>query len=135
VRFHISDVLSITHGRLVSTRHMDGIYDICNFLTGDNIFTHQLPRVISECKGWLLTLHPALHELPLVTDEEILAMKLVSGKPAEWWRLWVQAQIEHFGEYLDVEPMPKDIHEFKDPIAEAVEMVGKDRVIVAKERK
>jgi len=42
--FHISDILSITDGRLVSTRHMDGIYEILNFMTGDNLFTHQLPR-------------------------------------------------------------------------------------------
>jgi hypothetical protein len=27
-QFHISDVLSITTGRLVSTRHMTGVYDL-----------------------------------------------------------------------------------------------------------
>jgi len=52
--FHIGDVLSITHGRLVSPRHMDGIYDILNFMTGD-----QIPRATEECREPLLRQHPA----------------------------------------------------------------------------
>ena len=32
---------------------MDGIYDILNFLTGDNLYTHQLPRAMRECEPWL----------------------------------------------------------------------------------
>lgn len=58
--FHISDVLSVTTGRLVSSRHTEGIYDILNFLTNDKLFTHQLPRAMKECKPWLATLFPAL---------------------------------------------------------------------------
>lgn len=132
--FHLSDILSVTHDRLFSTRHMEGVYDICNFMTQDNLFTHQLPRVHAECKAHLLALHPQLNELSLVTDEEILAMKLVNGRPAEWWKPWLDTQIARFGEYLDVTPIPKGIHEYKDPIAEAVEMVGSDRVIVVGEK-
>jgi hypothetical protein len=58
--FHISDVLSITTGRLVSSRHMEGIYDILNFLTGDELLTHQLPRAAKECEPWLKTQFPQL---------------------------------------------------------------------------
>ncbi len=131
--FHLSDILSITHDRLFSTRHMDGVYDICNFLTQDNLFTHQLPRVHAECKAWLLQLHPQLNEIPLVTDADILAMKLENGKPAQWWIPWLERQIEKYGEHLEVTPIPKGIHEYKNPITEAVEMVemmGPDKVIV-----
>ena len=49
--FHIGDILSVTTGRLVSPRRMDGVYDILNFMTGDNLFTHQLPRAARECAG------------------------------------------------------------------------------------
>jgi hypothetical protein len=35
--FHLGDVLTITTGRLVSPRHMDGVYDVLNFMTGDNL--------------------------------------------------------------------------------------------------
>ena len=58
--FHISDVLSVATGRLVSSRHMDGIYEILNFLTGDSLFTHQLPRAMNECKSWLRSTFPML---------------------------------------------------------------------------
>lgn len=51
--FHIGDILSITTGRLVSPRHIDGVYDILNWMTGDNLFTHQLPRAAGECAEWL----------------------------------------------------------------------------------
>ena len=62
-KFHLGDVLSITTGRLVSPRHMDGVYDILNFMTGDNLFTHQLPRASDECKPHLLAQFPQLAEV------------------------------------------------------------------------
>lgn len=58
--FHISDVLTITTGRLVSTRHMEGVYEILNYMTGDNLFTHQLPRAGKECAPVLCALYPEL---------------------------------------------------------------------------
>lgn len=131
-KFHLGAILSVTHDRLVALRHIEEIYEICNFLTQDNLFTHQLPRVHKECKAHLLALHPQLSDLPLVTDEDIHAMKLVNGKPAQWWKPWLDAQVSRFGEYLEVTPIPKGIHEYKDPIQEAIDMVGADRVITIK---
>lgn len=58
--FHISDVLTVTTGRLVSARHMDGVYDILNFLTGDELYTHQLPRAMRECEAFLRIQFPDL---------------------------------------------------------------------------
>lgn len=58
--FHLGDVLSITDGRMMSPRHMDGIYDILSFMTGDSLFTHQLPRAMKECQPFLLKQHPQL---------------------------------------------------------------------------
>ncbi len=62
-KFHLGDVLSITTQRLVSPRHMVGVYDILNFMTGDNLFTHQLPRAANECKPYLLEQFPKLAEV------------------------------------------------------------------------
>src|SRR3990167_2376272 len=59
-QFHLGDVLSITTGRLVSPRHIDGVYDILNFMTGDNLFTHTLPRASDECKPYLVAQFPQL---------------------------------------------------------------------------
>lgn len=42
--FHIGDVLSAMTGTLVSPRHIGGVYDVLNWMTGESLMTHQLPR-------------------------------------------------------------------------------------------
>ena len=57
-QFHLGDVLSVTSDFLLSPRKIDGVYDILNYMTGDDLYTHQLPRASKECKPWLLRKHP-----------------------------------------------------------------------------
>ncbi len=117
-QFHIGDVLSVTTGHLVSPRHMDGIYDILNFMTGDNLFTHQLPRASDECKPHLLEQHPQLNDVD------------ASGVTSENWQKWLDQQVARFGEKLSVRPIPEGRHEFRNPLDEATEMMGStDKVI------
>src|SRR3990167_6769223 len=52
-RFHIGDVLSITTGRLVSPRGIEGIYDILGYMTDDSPYTTQLGRFAEECLPYL----------------------------------------------------------------------------------
>jgi len=92
-QFHISGVLSVTTGHLVSPRHMDGIYDILNFMTGDNLFTHQLPRASDECKPYLLKQHPQLKDVD------------ASGVTPENWPKRLDQQVARFGENLTVCPI------------------------------
>lgn len=115
--FHIGDILSITDGCLVSPRHIEGVYDILNFMTGDNLFTHQLPRASDECRPHLLTLHPQLSSAD------------ASGVTPDNWKAWLADRVKEFGETLPVTPLPRGVHAFKDPIDEAVEMVGAEKVI------
>ena len=58
--FHVSDILSVTTGRLVSIHHMDGVYDVLNFMTGQSLMTHALPRAKKEIAPVILEQHPAL---------------------------------------------------------------------------
>ena len=101
--FHIGDILSVTTGFLVSPRHMEGIYDILNFMTQDNLFTHQLPRASDECRPYLLRQHPQLSYVnaSVVTREN--------------WQSWLAERVAEFGEQLPVELIPMDDHTFKDP--------------------
>lgn len=135
-QFHISDVLSITTGRLVSTRHMDGVYDILNFMTGDNLFTHQLPRASDECKPYLLEQFPQLDtpEMQFALGELSEMLKTQSGKkePDKLILGWLSKLTSgKYGvkceEMLEVKPIPKEAHTIKNPIEEAVEMMGGDR--------
>lgn len=115
--FHLGVVLSITHGVLVAPRHMDDVYEILNFMTADNLFTHQLPRACDECKPHLLEQHPQLAEL----DD--------TGVGPDNWRPWLDEQVKRFGETLEVESMADGRHEYRNAVAELEEMVGKDKVI------
>jgi len=52
-RFHIGDILSITTGKLVSPRRIDGVYDILGYMTDDAPYTTQLGRFAEECLPYL----------------------------------------------------------------------------------
>lgn len=116
-QFHLGDILSITTGRLVSPRHMEGVYDILNFMTGDNLFTHQLGRASNECRPHLLAQHP---KLALVTGDDVTP---------ENHQRWLAVMVETLGEYLEVSPLPEHAHEFIDPMSELAEKVHPDRII------
>ena len=111
-KFHLGDVLSITTGRLVSPRQMVGVHDILNFMTGDDLSTHQLPRVGDECKPHLLEQFPQLAEVSAAG---------VNGKNCV---AWLAKRVAKYGEELEVKPVPRGAHQFKNPIVEAAEMVG-----------
>jgi hypothetical protein len=121
VDFDLGDILTITTGRLVALRGMDAIYDILNFMTGDNLFTHQLPRGMQECAPYLLRQHP---QLAAVTEDELgpenYAANLVKWK-------------QRFGETLPVAKIPMDDHTRKDPLVELYEMVGDKPIIVVEQ--
>jgi len=116
-KFHLGDILSITAGPLVSPQGMDGIYDILNFMTGDKLFAHQLPRASGECRPYLLEQHPQLKKVD------------ASGVNKKNWKKWLAKQIKKYGEELIVKPISKEAHEVKNPIQELEEKLGPDKVV------
>jgi len=117
--FHIGDILSVTTGRLVSPRHIDGVYDILNWMTGESLFTHQLPRVGREAAPVLLAEHPHLAEAQ--ADAEAVNK--------DNWQDFLARMVAKFGETLPVPKMNRDQHESIDPMSELVEKVHPDRII------
>lgn len=112
--FALGDILSITTHKLVSDRHMDGVYDILNFMTGESLFTHQLPRASEICGPELLKQHPALAEI----DAEGVYDKATAES-------FVTEQIKRYGETLPVVPLSQGIYEPRHPIQEAIDMGAK----------
>lgn len=110
--FHIGDILTVTTGRLVSPRHVDGIYDICNFMTADNLFTHQLPRAMDECAPSLREQFPDLAQIAVPED--------LSGE--EDVRAWLAQQVIVFGETREVAPLAPDDHTRIHPLDELERM-------------
>lgn len=117
-KFHLGDILSITTGKLVSPKGMDGIYGILNYMSGDDLFTHQLPRVSDECKPKILEQHPQLSEVD------------ASPVNLENYQQWLAEQVAKYGEYLEIQPLSRGSHEYKNPIEELEDKVGKEKIIV-----
>jgi hypothetical protein len=117
--FHLGDILTITTGRLVSPRHMDGVYDILNFMTGDNLFTHQLPRACDECAGPLLAQHPDLAAVDVPEN--------FGGK--EDADAWLTRQVARFGEMRTVTPLHEDDHTRIGPLMELSRIAPQAEVI------
>lgn len=111
--FHLGDILSITTGRIFSTSGMGGIYAILNFMTGEKLFTNQLPRTSDTCKPSLFKQFPHLEELD------------TSEVNKDNYQDFLNKQIEQFGEFHEVSHLDEDIYEHKDPILEAEEMMAK----------
>lgn len=118
--FDLGDILSVTTGRMLCT--VDNIYAILNWMTGDNLFTHQLPRAAEECKGPLLAQHPDLASV-MVPDD-------LSGEDA--CRAWLATQTARFAKTRMVAPLAADQHARIHPIAE-FRMMNPDAQIVAAE--
>lgn len=132
-QFHLGDALSITTDFLLSPRGMEGIYDLLNFMTGDQLFTHQLPRAQKECRPWLLRQHPQLDtsDTRYAVMELSVNLRSVTREDRPYLCTgWLAQQVLRLGEMLNVSPIPVDAHERKDPIAELKEMRGGDEGIV-----
>jgi hypothetical protein len=93
--FHIGTVLSITHDALLSPDHIDGVYSILNHMTGDNLFTHQLPRAGEICKPALLRAFPVLRS-PAAQE---LVDTLVSDLRS-WGKIPKDEQMQRMGNEL-----------------------------------
>ena len=115
--FHLGDVLSIITGKLLSPRHMDGIYDILNFMANDKLFTHQLPRVAKEARPYLVEQFPQLKGVS------------VDGVDRDNFRQRLDDLCAEFGETVMVRRLPLNAHEFIDWRSELAEKVHPDRII------
>lgn len=120
-RFDLADILSITTGRLVSPRLMEGVYEILSFMTGEPLFTHQLPRACDVCQPALLAQHPQLAEVVLDVHRDSIAG-------------WLADKKARFGEQLDVRALSPGAYEPMCPVEEAEELTGVRPIIVQAEK-
>ncbi|MDJ1137941.1 hypothetical protein [Streptomyces iconiensis] len=111
----LADVLSVTTDILLSRSHMDGLYALLGHMTGQDVFTHQLPSVADACKPALIQQHPFLADLtpPAEADTPDLMAWLVEAERAH-------------GEEISVTPLETWMR--RDPIEDAADMVGADKV-------
>jgi hypothetical protein len=120
--FPLADILSITTGRLLSRDHIGGVYRILNYLTGDDLFTHQLPRAAQACRPSLFAQHPQLVEARPPDGDGLLPLME-----------WLAEQERAYGMTLPVSPVADWEH--RDALGELLEHIGPERVIVVQVEK
>ncbi len=117
--FPIADVLSVVTGRLL-VEDIGRVYGILNWMTGESLFTHQLPRVGREAEPAILAAHPELAEA--VAEAEAVT--------PESWRTWLATWTERYGAELTIPKLTADQHERIGPVPELAETVHPDNIIV-----
>lgn len=126
--FHIGDVLSAMTGTLVSRDHIGGVYNVLNWMTGESLMTHQLPRASRECEGLLRKTFPDLAAIDLPDWSSVPN----EDKERVIVHEWLAAQAAAHGETREVPRLPEQDHTQIDPIAE-LKMMRPDAPIVAVE--
>lgn len=109
--FPIAAILSVVGHRLLAP--ISGVHDILDFMTGEEIYTHQIPRAMGICRPELLRQNPqfAGYDDSSVTPEN--------------WREWLDSQTQIFGTSLRVAPLAiADGKQFDTPVADLIEMTG-----------
>lgn len=88
----------------------------------DNLFTHQLPRAARFATPFILKQHPQLEEWGIFEEQ------INKGNYKEF----IEKGKLMFGTELEIEKVPSGVWTYKDPIQEAEDMMGKDKVVVLK---
>jgi hypothetical protein len=116
--FPTAAVLSAATGVLVCP--ISDVYAVLNWMTGEDVYTHQLPRVSREAQPVILALHPELSEAYAEAKEVT---------PANWPE-WLGRWLLRYGETITVPRLTEDQHERIDPHSELAEKMHPDRIVV-----
>ncbi|MCO5080916.1 MAG: hypothetical protein M9955_04570 [Rhizobiaceae bacterium] len=120
--FPTAAVLSVVTGSLLCD--IGQVYEVLNFMTGESVYTHQLPRISREATPVLLARRP---ELQAAIDE-------ADQVNPENWQAWLATWVERYGETMAVPRMTIGQHERIDPLSELAEKVHPSRIIVVQGR-
>lgn len=105
--FPLGDVLSLTTGRLLSRDGMEGVQRICEFMAGEPVWTHQLPRIMEEAGPRILVQHPDLAAID-VPDH-------LGTKDAVY--AWLDAAETQYGTTRPITQLPDEDHTSLDPVS------------------
>lgn len=117
LRLHLGDLLSIVTGRLLAPDGMDGLYTAIEYLVGDEVVTHQLPRVCDEVTPHLLQQHPFLRDIQVPTFDGLKGQVVT----------WLARQCAQYGTWFDVSPVPAEVHKQVNPVTELASMMQQRR--------
>ncbi|TCM56192.1 hypothetical protein C8J36_103564 [Rhizobium sp. PP-F2F-G48] len=117
--FPVDAVMSTVTGILVSEAGIGCIYEVLNWMTGESVYTHQIPRISREAAPVLIALYP---DMQSAIDE-------ASQVNGDNWREWLATWRARYGDEIAVPVMNIAQHERIDPMSELVEMVSPERIV------
>jgi hypothetical protein len=118
--FPTLDALSALTGSLVSPAGIGAVYEVLNFMTGESVYTHQIPRISREAQAFMCKRLPDL----VATCQE--AAQVTPENYREWQARW----LARHGDTITVARMGIEDHEPIDPLSELAEKVPPERRIV-----
>lgn len=116
--FNTLDVLGAATGYLM--REMGGIYEVLSFVAGEDVYTHQIPRISREFGEQLKRLRP---DLSLAFDE---CKAVTAENVKEIGERWTA----RYGATIAVHRMSEDEHERIDPLSELTDKIHPSKIVV-----
>lgn len=132
--FATRTILSVTTGRLLTKSEgprdngIGDMYRLMGWMTGDEPFTHQLPRFAETCKPWLLRWFPELSKAGEDKSEQLLDSFIRDDGAEKGIELWLASLA--LPETFEVPVIPAGNHQHINPIEELAGMLGKDKAVV-----
>lgn len=111
--FTLAQILNITTGIFCSDDFGD-VYDVLNFMTSDDLMTHQLPRAGEKVKPYILNRHP---QLKAITQD------MLYKKPDV--KQIVKRLTQTYGNSFGLYPIDDSEYAPKEPMQELMDMLGK----------
>lgn len=129
--FDLGVILTLTTHHLLG--EFSEVHKALERLTGESVWTHQIPRVMREVEPHLRHCFPQFYEEELVQRVKTFCESL--GDQAPEIRnasiiVFVGQLSQTYGNDFELPPMPGDDYTSRDPVEELNEMVGPERVIV-----
>ncbi len=126
--FPIAKILNFADGRLLTS--IDDVYEFANFMTGDNLFTHQLPRAFRAIEPVLKKQLSFLASPEFATDQQWLTDALARGSDARTTiNLWLVNMSAKYGAEHLVSPLAEWMQQ--DPVSELVQMrESRDGIVI-----
>lgn len=121
--FSLAAVLTVITGRLLSD--MGVVYSILNHITGDEIYTHQIPRALKATQPWLLKCFPELRPVPACLknlDSWIERDRTGGHEGIKMWLAELKMMFPEIKDTYEVSQMP-DGWTSIDPVPELGSMV------------
>ncbi|MFY7960730.1 MAG: hypothetical protein ACOVVK_11690 [Elsteraceae bacterium] len=118
--FPTAVALSAITGFMVHEPFSD-VHECLTYMAGQEIWTHQLPRVCGEAKAWAIANRPefipAINEAKTITKDN--------------WRDVLAVWLGRYGPTIALPVLNSDQHESIDPLSELVEKVHPSKIVVA----